>query len=410
MSKALRAFIVLAVASGVFAPVAHAFTNPPDQHVEMGGHNDTATTIQRNFPAPESALCLAGECVKSAAATLAAPRAATVAAQTTQIVCKGVTYNHPIPYDLNGDCISELLWMNDQTHQFGWWLLGSPYSQSGTQYLPRTVGGTVSVTPGYWIAASGDFNGDFKADLIWTSNNRDLYLWTSTGTGFSSQYVGTYPAGWKLVGAADIDGDGIDDLIWGNDDACEFGYWLMNGNTIKSTKIISTTCGFQVAFIDTAFDSPNKTTPAIYWINVSNPNYTSTSLYRWLPQSDTLNSVFLGYTGGASIIGVQTQVMYSPLLILNQAGVPETCQDIQNQCYPNTAGISIPGPGQYSIVAAGHYSSPASQDLLWASTDGGLVVANYTLTGSYPGAAPYNFYKVAGFPTGWHIVRPGKQN
>ncbi|WP_266183958.1 FG-GAP repeat domain-containing protein [Dyella humicola] len=409
MSKALRAFIVLAVASGVFAPVAHAFTNPPDQHVEMGGHNDTATTIQRNFPAPESALCLAGECVKSAAATLAAPRAATVAAQTTQIVCQGVTYNHPIPYDLNGDCVSDILWMNDQTHQFGWWLMGPPYTQSGTQYLSRTVGGTLSVTPGYWIAASGDFNGDFKADLVWTSNNRDLYLWTSTGTGFSSQYIGTYPAGWKLVGAADIDGDGIDDLIWENDEACEYGYWLMNGNTVKSSKAMSVTCGFQIHFIETAFDSNTGTTPAIYWVNVSNPNFPANGVYRWLPQQQTLNSAFIGFQPqDLTYVGGTTRYGASALVFSNSSGALSICSDGPSAC---TNFFSAPSPTGHSVVAAGHYSGHvATEDLLWTSASNDLIISSQIYNPSALTTTYSQFYTVGSYPAGWHIVRPGAQN
>ena len=375
----------------------------------MGGQSDTANTIQRNFPVPESALCLAGECANSAATPITAPRAASLAAQAPQIVCQGATYTHAIPYDLNGDCVSDLLWMNDQTHQFGWWLLGSPYTQSGTQYIPRTIGGTVSVTPGYWIAATGDLNGDLKTDLIWTSNNRDLYLWTSTGTAFSSKYVGTYPEGWKLVGAADIDGDGIDDLIWENDEACEYGYWLMNGSTVKSTKAMSVTCGFQIKFIETAFNSPNGTTPAIYWTNVSNPNYPINGVYRWLPQQQTLNATFLGYQpSGYSFVGGIHQSV--PVLVFS---------DPNNFLF---AGEDSPSFGPYGlfgvnsltgyrVVASGNYSSHIGNvDLLWTDANNDLMVTSEWLDVSRLTTAEYRTYNLGTYPAGWHVVRPGVQN
>src|SRR5688500_5651047 len=55
--------------------------------------------------------------------------------------------------------------------------------------------------PAYHIAATGDFNGDGRLDIVWTSSQRDLKLWLGNGTTFSSQDVRSYPQGWEVFGA-----------------------------------------------------------------------------------------------------------------------------------------------------------------------------------------------------------------
>jgi hypothetical protein len=76
------------------------------------------------------------------------------------------------------------------------------------QFSYRIMNGTTTVRSsvisgvgaGYTVAATGDFNGDGKADIVWTSSARDIYFWIGNGTSFSSTKVGTYASGWTIVG------------------------------------------------------------------------------------------------------------------------------------------------------------------------------------------------------------------
>lgn len=144
--------------------------------------------------------------------------------------------------DLNGDGNNDLLWLNASSHQFMYWLMQGA-TVSGTR--------TMAVTAGYYIGAIGDFNGDGRADIAWTSPARDLYIWSTTSTvGFQSTRGDNYPAGWVLVGSGHMNADTRADLVWLNPSAHQFGYWLMNGATRTSYKIMTIASGYTIAAID----------------------------------------------------------------------------------------------------------------------------------------------------------------
>lgn len=92
--------------------------------------------------------------------------------------------------DVTGGGMSDLLWRNQSAGLFGYWIMhgASPVSVSA-----------FSAASNYSIAAIGDFNGDGKVDVVWTSAANDLYLWNSTGTSFNGHYLGTYPTGWSII-------------------------------------------------------------------------------------------------------------------------------------------------------------------------------------------------------------------
>ena len=147
-----------------------------------------------------------------------------------------------VPGDVDGNGVSDIFWFNPSTSQFGYWLMNT---NDANGQISRIGLKTFNVTPGYFVGAIGDFNGDGLADAILTSNNHDLYLWKNNGSGgFTQTQLDSYPAGWVLVGAGDIDGDGTDDLLWLNPSQCQFGYWLMKNGVHIATKIVDITCGY----------------------------------------------------------------------------------------------------------------------------------------------------------------------
>ena len=138
-----------------------------------------------------------------------------------------------VPGDADGNGVSDIFLFNASSSQVAYWLMDT---NDSTGAVTKLSSRTFNVPQGYFVGAIGDFNGDGFADIVLTSNNRDLVLWTNNSSGsFTSSSLGTYGTGWVLVGAGDVDGDGQDDLLWFNSTTCQFSYWLIkNGTTVKS--------------------------------------------------------------------------------------------------------------------------------------------------------------------------------
>jgi hypothetical protein len=115
--------------------------------------------------------------------------------------------------DFNHDGKSDILWRNTSTGANIIW-------KSGDRNTTQAV---TAVTDQRWkVGAVGDFNGDGAADIVWRNTTTGASVGTGanviwrSGSSSTTQAMPIVGLPWQLVGAADFNGDHVDDLIWRN--------------------------------------------------------------------------------------------------------------------------------------------------------------------------------------------------
>jgi lysophospholipase L1-like esterase len=134
--------------------------------------------------------------------------------------------------DLNGDGYSDFIWQNTATGDISYWLMhGTTILESG--YFPQ---GHVNGALREWrLVGLADLNGDGNPDLLWQEEiSGDIYYWLMNGTqktngGYFPQGQSGVLAGWELKGAVDLNRDGHPDLLWQETTSGDICYWIMNG-------------------------------------------------------------------------------------------------------------------------------------------------------------------------------------
>ena len=187
--------------------------------------------------------------------------------------------------DVNGDGKGDLIWLNSQTHQFAYWLMDG---------AKRTGSKIINVAPGYYPATMGDFDGNGKLDIAWTSANHDLYMWLGNGSGFASSYVTTYPAGWRIVGRGVLSSSGHDDLIWETLDGTQWGYWLMNGAKVANVTSFAVPAALSGYSIAADGDYDGNGLADILWSN-------GTSVVPWINDGDCSAASSCTFTAQAAL-------------------------------------------------------------------------------------------------------------
>jgi hypothetical protein len=201
-----------------------------------------------------------------------APSTVTATATST------VDVANTVPFDLNGDTVSDLVFQNNGQPGIWLWNGTAPTAEVGLAnpgaswhiITSRDVNGDGNAdliwqntdgTPGVWlmnattptaevgltnpgsswhVVASGDTNGDGNSDLIWQNTDRTLGVWLMNGTTPTAEVgIGNPGSNWRVVGAADFSGDGNDDILLQDRNTGNLMIDVMNGTTISSTKTIT---------------------------------------------------------------------------------------------------------------------------------------------------------------------------
>jgi FG-GAP-like repeat len=186
---------------------------------------------------------------------------------------------------------SSLVWRSETLNVVGTWQLqGKDFGDA--RALPGDLDANgnqivFSLPPNYYIAGSGDLNGDGADDLIWRDrNDGSVFTWMMNGKTLLKKADGSYdadsikispgpgqdpvllaiPENWLLAGVADIDGDQKSDLLWRNLSDGTTYVWRMDGTKISSTQQIdpglTVSSDWEVAGLA---DTNNDTKSDILW-------------------------------------------------------------------------------------------------------------------------------------------------
>ena len=171
--------------------------------------------------------------------------------------------------DFNGDGKPDLVWQNDATQQVVVWYLGGP---QGNRFLGQNWLAQDGVA-GWYVVATGDFNGDGKPDLVWQNDARQVAVWYMGGAQgnaflWSDWLSSTGVTGWRVVGTGDFNGDGKLDLVWQNDWTGQAVVWYMGGaqgNTFLWSDSLSSDVGGWTLVGTADFNGDSK--PDLVWQN-----------------------------------------------------------------------------------------------------------------------------------------------
>lgn len=134
--------------------------------------------------------------------------------------------------DFNGDGKTDLLMLNETTHEVAVWQLNGP------QLAASAVVGTVNAAAGWHFTDTGDFNGDGKSDLLMLNDTtHEAAVWLMNGTQLAgSGVIGSINAadGWHFADVGDFNGDGKSDLLFLNDTMHGVAVWQMNGTQVTA--------------------------------------------------------------------------------------------------------------------------------------------------------------------------------
>lgn len=234
--------------------------------------------------------------------------------------------------DLNGDGKADLLWWNSATGQvYAMLMNGSAITAQGLVYVePNT---------NWRIAAVGDFAGSGKANqLVWRNGvSGHVFLMTVGFSGgvFSQSGAMIYQepnVAWKVLTAADFNGDGRSDLLWRNDATGLVYMMLMNGASISGQGVVH--------------NEPN-----LSWEIVAQGDYNGDGRADLLWRNSSTGQVYMMLMNGLAVAS-QGLVYHEPNLAWRLLGSWDYSGD---DTLPMTAGTVT---AAIESVAAGVYDVP----------------------------------------------------
>ncbi len=112
---------------------------------------------------------------------------------------------------------------------------------SGVAYVgSQAISGAPTLPPNWKLSATGDFDHDGRADILWrNTTSQKLVIWTMSGGAKLGNIIPSpdqaVDANWEVAAAADFDRDGNLDLLWYNQTSGKIVLWWMNAAVVRIT-------------------------------------------------------------------------------------------------------------------------------------------------------------------------------
>ena len=251
---------------------------------------------------------------------------------------------------------------------------------------------------GWKIIGTGDFNGDGIGDLIYENTSTgELRDWILSNAGVASNIVlGSIPSGWTLVGTGDFNGDGISDVLWRNTTTSDLRIWTMKAGAVAGNTVVpNPPSDWSVQAIG---DFNGDGTSDIIWRSASSGDVRDWGmLNNALSTNVDLGAAPLSFgiaaTGDFNGDGTTD--------ILWQDSTSGDVRDwlMQNHAVSNNIDI---GATSYHVLAEGSFNGDAADDLLWRNASTGDL-REWNMSGGVPGSQNL----LGTLPTTWvGVVNP----
>jgi hypothetical protein len=184
--------------------------------------------------------------------------------------------------DFNNDTHPDLLWRNTASGRTTIWYMNGATWNGGYADVEPTLS-----DPNWSIVSIADFNRDGSQDLLWrNSSTGRTTIWYMTGPTWNGGYADVEPTladpNWSILGIADFNRDGSQDLLWRNSSTGRTTIWYMTGPTwnggYADVEPTVSDPDWQIVAIR---DFNNDGSPDLLWRNSS--NYRTTVWYMTGP-------------------------------------------------------------------------------------------------------------------------------
>jgi len=130
--------------------------------------------------------------------------------------------------DLNSDGIADILLQDSATTFVGAWIMNS--AGQVTSFVPVYSDNIA----GWRVVATADLNHDGITDIVLQDvNTTYVGAWLMNGAGQAASFVAVHfaPTGsWRVAGSEDLNGDGIVDILLQDSSSTFVAAWIMNAS------------------------------------------------------------------------------------------------------------------------------------------------------------------------------------